>query len=144
MDLWYIKGTVDVGLIFEKYVGGKKECTGYVDSDYAGNFDKRRSTIGYVFTLSQALVSWRCTLQSTMALLMIETEYMALTEDVKEAIWPQGLMDYLRIEQDFLQVHCDSMNVIYLAKNQVYHARTKYIDVMYHFVRMFLKMEISR
>ena len=31
--LWYIKGTVDVGLIFEKDVAGKQERTGYVDSD---------------------------------------------------------------------------------------------------------------
>ena len=29
---------------------------------------------------------------------------------------------------------CDSMSVIHLAKNQVYHARTKHIDVKYHFV----------
>ena len=27
------------------------------------------------------------------------------------------------------------MSAIYLAKNQVYHARTKHIDVKYHFVR---------
>jgi hypothetical protein len=27
------------------------------------------------------------------------------------------------------------MSVIYLAKNQVYHARTKHIDVRYHFVQ---------
>ena len=27
------------------------------------------------------------------------------------------------------------MSAIYLAKNQVYHARTKNIDVKYHFVR---------
>ena len=65
--LRYIKGTVDVGLIFKKDVGGKYECTGYVDSDYAGDFDKRQSTTGYVFTLLQAPVSWRCTLQFTMA-----------------------------------------------------------------------------
>ena len=26
------------------------------------------------------------------------------------------------------------MSVIYLVKNQVYHARTKHIDVMFHFV----------
>ena len=34
-----------------------------MDSDYTGNLDKRRST-GYVFILSQALVSWYYTLQS--------------------------------------------------------------------------------
>jgi len=45
-------------------------------------------------------------------------------------------MDDLKIEQDFLRVHCDdSMSTIYLAKNQVYHARMKHINVKYHFVR---------
>ena len=58
-----------------------------------------------------------------------------MAEAVKEAIWLQGLMDDLGINQDVLKVHCDSMSAIYLAKNQVYHARTKHIDVKYHFVR---------
>ena len=48
-------------------------------------------------------------------------------------------MDDLGIEQDFLKVNCDCMSAIYLAKNQVYHARTKYIDVKYHFVRNILE-----
>ena len=34
--LWYIKGTIDVGLVFEKDEHDKQECTGYVDLDYAG------------------------------------------------------------------------------------------------------------
>jgi len=48
---------------------------------------------------------------------MTKTEYMALTEAVKEAIWLQGLMNDLGIEQDLLRVRCDSMSAIYLAKN---------------------------
>jgi len=55
--LWYIKGTIDVSLVFEKDSTGKQECVRYVDSDYARDLDKRRSITGYVFTLSQALVS---------------------------------------------------------------------------------------
>jgi len=57
--LRYIKGTINVGLVFEKDSTGKQECIGYVDSDYAGDLDKRRFTMGYVFTLSQAPVSRR-------------------------------------------------------------------------------------
>ena len=34
--LRYIRGTVDVGLVFEKDDHDKQECTGYVDSNYAG------------------------------------------------------------------------------------------------------------
>ena len=32
-------------------------------------------------------------------------------------------------------LHCDSQSAIYLAKNQVYHARTKHIDVRFHKIR---------
>ena len=70
---------------------GKQECTGYlgiryVDSNYAGDLDKRRSITGYVFTLSRALVSWRSTLQSTVSLSSMEAKYMAMTEAMKKTI----------------------------------------------------------
>jgi len=52
--LWCIKGTIDVGLVFKKDFISKQECIGYVDSHYAADLDKRWSTMGYVFTLSQA------------------------------------------------------------------------------------------
>jgi len=44
--LQYIKGTTDVGLVFKKDVGGKHEYMGYVDFDYTGGRDKRRSRHG--------------------------------------------------------------------------------------------------
>jgi len=115
--LRYIKGTIDVGLTFEKDSTGKQECIGYVDSNYAGDLDKCRSTMGYVFTISQAPVSWRSILQSTITLSTTEAEYMAMTEAMKEAIWLQGLLDDLGIKHDLLKINCDSMSAIYLAKN---------------------------
>ena len=90
--LWYIKGTIDISLIFKKDVTSKQECIKYVDSDYAEDIDKCRSTIGYVFTLFQAPISSHSTLQSTVALSTKEAEYMAMTEAMKEAI---GLKDCL-------------------------------------------------
>ena len=137
--LRYILKTEDVGLIFEQDKLGGQYVVGYCDSDYAGDLDKRRSTTGYVFTLAKAPVSWKSTLQSTVALSTTEAEYMAVTEAVKEAIWLQGLLGDLGIEQKHVKVHCDSQSAIHLAKNQVYHARTKHIDVRYHFVREILE-----
>ena len=101
--------------------------------------DKRRSTTGYVFTFAKAPVSWKSTLQSTVALSTTEAEYMAVTEAVKEAIWLQGLLSELEMEQKHIKVHCDSQSAIHLSKNQVYHARTKHIDVRYHVVREILE-----
>ena len=87
----HIKCTVDVRLVFEEDVGGKQECIGYVDSDYVGDFDKRWSATGYVFTLSQAPVSLHCTLHSTMALSMTKVEYMALDRGCKGSNLASGL-----------------------------------------------------
>jgi len=75
--LRYIKGTIDVSLVFKKDFTGKQECIGYVDSDYIEDLNKHRSTTGYVFTLSQAPVSWRSTLQSTSHCLLL-----------RQSIWP--------------------------------------------------------
>ena len=136
--LRYIKSIIDVGLVFEKDSIGKQECIGYLDSDYAGDLDKHRSTTGYVFTLSQAPVSWHSILQSIVVLSTIEAEYMAITEAMKKAIWLQGLLGDLGIEHDLLKINCDSTSAIYLAKNQVNHTRTKHIDVRFHFVREIL------
>jgi hypothetical protein len=32
-------------------------------------------------------------------------------------------------------IYCDNINTILLVKNPVYHARTKHIEVHYHFIR---------
>jgi len=59
---------------------------------------------------------------------------MTMTEAMKEAIWLQELLDDLGIDQNMLKINCDSMSAIYLAKNKVYHAKTKHINVRFHFV----------
>ncbi|KAG8492333.1 hypothetical protein CXB51_009816 [Gossypium anomalum] len=133
--LRYIQKTVDVGLLFKQDNTLGKGVIGYVDSDYAGDLDKRRSTTGYVFTLAGGPISWKSTLQSTVALSTTEAEYMAVTEAVKEAIWLQGMAKTLGLVQEHINVYCDSQSAIHLAKNQVYHARIKHIDVRFHFVR---------
>ena len=56
----YLKGSTDVCLVFE----GQKNrgVVGYVDSDYAGDLDKRRSLTGYIFTVFGCTISWKATL----------------------------------------------------------------------------------
>lgn len=97
--------------------------------------DKRRSLTGYVFTLSGSVISWKATLQSVVALSTTEAEYMAITEAVKEAIWLQGLVSDLGLDQKKTLVFCDSQSAIHLTKNQMFHERTKHIDVRHHFIR---------
>ncbi|XP_039115232.1 secreted RxLR effector protein 161-like [Dioscorea cayenensis subsp. rotundata] len=81
---------------------------GYVDSNYAGDLDDRRSTIGYVFTLGRGVICWKSTVQSSVALSTTEAKYMAVAVAAKEALWLTGLVKELGVEQDGVQLHCDS------------------------------------
>ena len=56
---------------------------GYTDSDYGGDLIKRRSLTCYIFTLYGCAISWKATLQPTVALSTTEAEYMSLTEGIK-------------------------------------------------------------
>ena len=77
---------------------------------------------------------WKSTIQSTVSLSTTEAEYNALTKAVKEAIWLGGLMDELGVGQKQISIYSNSRSAICLAKNLVFHVRTKHIDVRYHFV----------
>ncbi|KAG8498690.1 hypothetical protein CXB51_005073 [Gossypium anomalum] len=123
-DIWRIPfGRTEDGVI------------GYVDADFAGDLDRRRSLTGYVFTIGGCAISWKATLQTTVALSTTEAEYMAITEACKEAIWLKGLFSELNEDLQISTVFCDSQSAIFLTKDQMFHERTKHIDVRYHFVR---------
>ena len=122
---------MDVRLEFGR---NKDELVDFVDSDFAGGRDKRRSLTGYLFSIRGCAVNWKLILQATVALSTMEAEYMALAEAIKEAIWLKSLFTELSQEQDDFVVHCDSQSTIHLSKDQMFHERTKHIDVRYHFI----------
>ncbi|WVZ24349.1 hypothetical protein V8G54_002893 [Vigna mungo] len=133
--LRYIRGSLGTGLSFQNNFQGGGYIEGFVDSDFARCMDTRKSRSGYVFTLFGTAVSWKSTLQSVVALSTTEAEYYALAEGVKEALWLKGLVRELGFDQKSVCVHCDSQSAIHLANHQIYHSRTKHIDVKLHFVR---------
>ena len=53
-----------------------------------------------------------------------------------EAVWLKRILNDLGIPiKDPTSLYCDNMSSIYLARNSVFHARTKHIEVHYHFIR---------
>ncbi|KAE8660285.1 hypothetical protein F3Y22_tig00116954pilonHSYRG00091 [Hibiscus syriacus] len=96
--LRYIKGTSNVALCY----GGSNLLIGYVDSDYAGDLDKSKSTTGYVFKVAGGAVSWFSKLQSVVATSTTEAEYVAATQASKEAIWLKMLLEELGHNQSSL------------------------------------------
>eukprot|EP00253_Pinus_taeda_P025266 PITA_25266 len=56
----YLRGTSDYGLCYQGRPGLDRvlDIRGFVDADWAGDLDQRRSTSGYVFNLFGGAVSW--------------------------------------------------------------------------------------
>ncbi|XP_048619931.1 secreted RxLR effector protein 161-like [Brassica napus] len=131
--LRYLKGTQDLKLCFRKNEAFKVE--GFYDSDFSSDLDKRMSISGYIFMAGGNTISWRSSLQSVVALSTTEAKYMALVEAVKEGMWLRGLAEELGFKQDTVEISCDSQSALCLAKNNVYHERTKHISRKMHFIR---------
>jgi len=136
--LRYLKGTVNIGLMFKKSFSGQLE--GYVDADWGSCVIDRRSYTGYVFLLSGSAVTWESRKQRTVALSTTEAEYMGITEAVKESIYLKNFLIELGFDElSKIKLWSDNQGATLLAKNAVYHQRSKHIDIRYHFVREALK-----
>ena len=62
-----------------------------------------------------------------------EAEYVAITKAGKEMIWLHGFLDELGKKQEMGILHSDSQSTIFLAKNLVFHSKSKHIQTKYHF-----------
>eukprot|EP00253_Pinus_taeda_P028969 PITA_28969 len=131
----YLRGTSEYGLRYQGRPGLDRvlDIHGFVDADWVGDLDQRRSTSGYVFNLSGGAISWMSKKQFVVAQSTTKVEYMAATHASKEAVWLQRLCSSMGLVQEAIRIDYDSQ--IFLAKNPAYHLKTKHIDVQYHFVR---------
>ncbi|KAM3297166.1 hypothetical protein ACQJBY_039175 [Aegilops geniculata] len=132
--LRYIKGTLDTGLRIRK-----SRFTGvsiFTDADWAGCVDDRRSTSGFAVFVGPNLISWSSKKQPTVSRSSTEAEYKALANGAAEAIWIDTVLTELGVTRQRTPIlWCDNLGATYLTANPVFHARTKHIEIDFHFVR---------
>eukprot|EP00253_Pinus_taeda_P012892 PITA_12892 len=85
----YLRGISDYGLCYQGRPGLDRllDILRFVDANWAGDLDQRRSTIGYVFSLFGGVISWMSKKQFIVALSNTETKYMETTHASKEVVW---------------------------------------------------------
>ena len=131
--LRYINGTIDEGIIYNGNLGMRLKA--WSDANWGGE-EGRESVSGFVFTLAEGAISYSSKKQRSVALSTTESEYMTLLHALKELIW---LLRFLReIGYDINNqniIYTDNQDAIALAHNPEHHARTKHVDIQYHFVR---------
>ena len=130
----YVKNTLDFGLTYSRDADLFPHA--FVDADYGGCRDTRRSTSGYVFIMAGSPVTWSSKRQPTVALSTVETEYVAMSRCTQQMVWMQSWLDEVAIERTSPSfIKGDSKGAIALTKNTKDHAKIKYIDIRHHYIR---------
>lgn len=132
--LRYLKSSLGSGITISS--GDISSICGYSDSNWAGCPDSRRSTSGYCVFLGSTLVSRKSKKQPTVSKSSTEVEYKALSCLAYEVIWIAALLVELNISISTPHhLFCDNLGARALALNTVFHARTKHIELTYHYIR---------
>ena len=141
--LRYLKGTLEYGLFYQKET--KTGLVAYSDRNYAGDLDDRRSTSGAVFLIGSAAVSWMSKKQPVVSLSTTEAEYIAATSCACQCISIQRILEHLgSAEKEATKILCDNSSTIQLSNNPVFHERSKYIAVRFHFLRDLVNDQVVR
>ncbi|KAJ0493560.1 putative RNA-directed DNA polymerase [Helianthus annuus] len=143
--LRYLKGTSHLGLWFRHDTGYQLQAfadshwthhlQAFSDSDWAGCPVDRRSARGFAIYLGSNLISWSARKQRTVSRSSTESEYKAIADTVAELVWLKSLLRELGLNSEAPTLWCDNLGTTYLTANPVFHARTKHVEVDYHFVR---------
>jgi len=129
----YIKGTTTFGLFYSS--SKKIEIVGYSDSDWGGYSNERKTTSGHCFMIRKAVYLWSSKKPSIVALFTCEVENVATTSAC-QLVFLINIITQIGFNLDVsIKIYVDNVSAINLAKNSVFHQRSKHINIRYHFMQ---------
>ena len=133
----YLLGTKDLSLTFEREPESDFDLSVYTDSNLAEKADDRRPVSGVLVCLGYSTICGFSSTQKTTSISTAEAEYRALGDGVKEALFAKSVASFMvpSLLQKIIMVYVDNEGAINLATNPFSSARTKHIDVRFHFIR---------
>lgn len=130
--LRYLQGTIYQGLAFTP---GPLTLFAYNDTGWVGDPMDRKFISGILVFLGNSPITWLAKKQPTVSRSFIEAEYRALASLAAELCWICMLLtDFGVFLHEPPTLWCDNVFALAIATNPVFHARTKHIEVDYHFV----------
>jgi hypothetical protein len=124
----YVAGTLDHGLYYPR-CPREAHLVRYSDSDHIGDIDTSKSMSGILF-FGKSLVSWQSVKQQVVALSSYKAEYIAVSTALTQALWLVRLLsELLGRDTGAVKLRVDIKSALALAKNPVFHERSKHIRV---------------
>ena len=128
----YLKRTIDLKINYKR---SNDKIKGYTDADFAGCTDTRKSTTGYAFTLAGGPISWKSKRQKCVSMSTAESEYIAIGNGVKEALWLRKLMTHInKPSKEGTEIYTDNTAAYQNVKsNVITGSELRHVDIYYHF-----------
>jgi hypothetical protein len=137
----YLKGTSTYGLLYNGYeLDGitikTLTLSSYSDADWAGNIDTFRSTTGGLIYLGGNLIDGFTRSQHTVSLSSTESEYIAMTETLKQLKYCNNILNELKIIQIApIILYCDNEGAIRTSMNKGMVTKLKHMNIRFHFIK---------
>ena len=132
--LHYLRGEPALGILLNN--SATFNLLAYCDANWASCSYSRKSVNGFMDFLGNTLISQKSKKQVTVSLSSTEAKYRSLRRLTTELSWFSRLLHELTISLVTpILVKCHSLVAINIARNLVFHERTKHIEIDCHFVR---------
>lgn len=108
----------------------------YTDANWVGCVDDRKSTSGGAVFLGDRLVTWTSKKQNCISQSMAKVKYVAPFLNCSTIVCIKQMIKDFGIQIDYpIVIHYDNTITINMSKNPMMHAKTKHIEIKYHFLR---------
>lgn len=137
--LKYLYFTKDLKLMFKRnenvnYI----DC--YVDADWSGDNNDRKSTTGFVIRVFGNVVYWKSRKQKSVTKASTFAEYVALSEAVSELVFVKKLLKVFDVNLiKPIDVYEDNSGALNIAKYGNFTKNSKHVEIHYHYVNEYVK-----
>ena len=109
-----------------------------VDAEFGGDIDTRKSIMGRLIFLNNALIGWCSKGMTGVTLSSTEAEYVSMSEGVKDLKFVHMCLAFLGFTVELpMSVYIDNIGAIDMLHNQSTKAQTKHVDIRFHWLRNF-------
>lgn len=116
---------------------------GFSNSKWAKNVPNRKSTLGCCFSPGSATISWCSKKQSCVGHSTAKAKHIASCVAENEDMWLRKLLAGLIGQPlDHTMIMCDNQSCVKLLVNQVFHDRTKHVEIKYHCLRDMVQQKV--